>query len=126
MMIAMISSREYDVTSEISRIVKQHDVACCPSPSPDSLCNHWFPPFISDDTPQTGLLASACFDLGERGEQVEEIEKRTERVRKRRRQKSGGRGKGKKEDPGPTDGDSTAANGGVGPDSKLEKYVQSF
>lgn len=93
-----------------------------PSPS-DPSCNRWFPPFISDDTPRTELLASACFDLGrERGEQVEELEKRTVRAKRRRREgKRGGRGKGKKEDPGPTDVDSTTANGGAGPDSKLEK-----
>lgn len=72
--------------------------ACPIWPStPDPSCNRWFPPFISDDTPRTGLLASACFDLGgERGEQVEEIEKRTVRVKKWRRERKGdGRGKGK-------------------------------
>jgi len=50
--------------------------------SSDAPCNCWFPPFISDDTPRTGLPASACFDLGERREQVEEIEKRIDRVKR--------------------------------------------
>lgn len=62
-----------------------------PSP-PDPSCNRWFPPFISDDTPRTGLLASACFDLGgtrrtgrRNREEDGESEKATERERGRRK-----------------------------------------
>ncbi|KAL0124655.1 hypothetical protein PUN28_006486 [Cardiocondyla obscurior] len=73
--------------------------------------DRWFPPFISDDTPRTELLASACFDLGG-----------TRTKKWRRERKGGGRGKGKRrKDLGSTDVDSTMANGEAGPDSKLEK-----
>lgn len=90
---------------------------------PDPSCNRWFPPFISDDTPRTGLLVSACFDLGgtrrtgrRNREEDGESEKASERE-KERRKRDGKEGR----IPAPTDVDSTAANGGAGPDSKLEK-----
>jgi len=90
---------------------------------PDSFYNRWFPPFISDDTPRTRLLASACFDLrgtrrtGRRNREEDgESEKATER-KKKRRKREGKEGR----IPAPTDVDSSTTNGGVGPDSKLEK-----
>lgn len=68
-----------------------------PSP-PDPFCNRWFPPFISDDTPRTGLLASACFDLGgTRRTGRRNREEDGESVKRWRERNRGGRGKGKKE-----------------------------
>lgn len=59
-------------------------------PSPlDPLYNRRFPPFISDDTPRTELLVSACFDLGgtRRTGRRDREKDRRERKRGRERQK---------------------------------------
>ena len=73
------------------------------------------PSSFSHDTPRTELPASARFDLKERGEQVEETEKRMEKGWKGWRRKTDGQRRRFHEDQWDPE-----------PDSKLEKICSEF